>query len=165
MTTGFKWRETLEALQSFKVEFILIGGLAANLHGSPTVTMDIDICQSRSPANLEHLAACLRSLQARLRGVEDDIPFQLDAETLRAGDSFTFTTLNGGLDCLGTPLGTAGYEDLAKNAVEMKLGGSALRVASLDDLIRMKRAANRPKDRVELEILGALREEVARRQT
>jgi len=165
MTSGFRWRETLEALDSFGVEFILIGGLAANLHGSPTVTMDIDICQSRSPANLENLAGCLRSLEARLRGVDDDVPFLLDAATLEAGDSFTCITVNGSLDCLGTPLGTTGFDDLAKNAVPMKLGDSLLRVSSLDDLIRMKRAAARPKDRVEVEILGALRQALAEGQT
>lgn len=159
--SGFKWRETFEALDGFGVRFILIGGLAANLHGSPSVTFDIDICHERSMANLEKLADCLRSLQARLRGVDDEVPFLMDAKTLRAGDTFTFSTVNGPLDCLATPAGTDGFDDLASNAVKMHLGAIELRVASLDDLIRMKRAAGRPKDRVELEILGALREVIA----
>lgn len=73
----------------------------------------------------------------------------------------TFDTDFGALDILATPSGTSGFEDLAANAVEVELGGGlVVPVASLDDLIRMKRAAGRPKDRVELEILGALRDEI-----
>jgi hypothetical protein len=157
----FRWGETLEGLDGFGVEFILIGGLAANLHGSPSVTMDIDICHERSMPNLEKLAECLRFLEARLRGVDEDVPFLVEAESLRAGDSFTFSTVNGSLDCLGTPAGTDGYADLERNAVPMHLDSLEIGVASLDDLMRMKRAAGRPKDRVELEILGALRQEIA----
>jgi hypothetical protein len=64
---------------------------------------------------------------------------------------------------LATPSGTAGYDDLAANAAEAVLDDDlVVPVASLDDLIRMKRAAGRPKDRVELEILGALRDEISR---
>lgn len=104
----------------------------------------------------------MRELGATLRGVEPGLPFQLDASTLALGGSFTFATDAGALGCLGTPAGTGGYRDLARQAVAFEIEGLSVRVASLDDLIRMKRAAGRPKDRVELEILGALCDEIDR---
>jgi hypothetical protein len=91
------------------------------------------------------------------------LPFQLDARTLLAGDSFTFVTDAGDFDLLGTPEGTGGYEDLARTAVKTDLDGLVVLVASIDDLIRMKKAAGRPKDLIELEVLGALRDEIDRR--
>ena len=89
------------------------------------------------------------------------MPFSLDAKTLAAGDHFTFVTDLGDLDCLGIPAGTLGYDDLMKSAVDVDLDGLVVAVASIDDLIRMKRAAGRPRDLAELEILGALRDESA----
>ena len=89
------------------------------------------------------------------------LPFSLDAKTLAAGDHFTFVTDLGDLDCLGIPAGTLGYDDLMKSAVDVDLDGLVVAVASIDDLIRMKRAAGRPRDLAELEILGALRDESA----
>ncbi|HLG00234.1 MAG TPA: hypothetical protein VI916_07175 [Acidimicrobiia bacterium] len=145
---------------SHQVAFVVIGGVAAGLLGSPMVTFDIDICYARDPENLERLAAALQELHATLRGVDDDVPFLLDAETLRAGDCFTFSTDVGPLDILGTPAGSRGYEDLIAGAVEMDVGGFTIMVTSIDDLIRMKRAAGRPKDLLAIEELEALREEI-----
>ena len=143
-----------------EVRFVLIGGLAARLHGSPTVTLDVDICPARDEENLKSLVEALQSIDAKLRGVEEEVPFLLDTKSLSRGANFTFTTTIGALDVMGEPAGTQGYEDLAPNAVEMNIDGMTVLVASLDDLMRMKEAAARPKDRIELEILGALRDEV-----
>jgi hypothetical protein len=142
------------------VRYVLIGGLAAALRGSPSVTQDVDVCYARDPDNLERLARALAEANAALRGAPEGIPFRLDARTLAAGDSFTFTTDDGPLDVIATPAGTAGYDDLAANADTTLAFDEEFLVASLDDLIRMKRAAGRPKDRIELEILGALRDEI-----
>lgn len=157
----FDAKRALEALTDQGVRFVLIGGLAANVHGSHHVTLDVDICYARDRANLELLAVALRTLQARFRGAPSDVPFLLDARTLEAGDSFTFSTDAGPLDCLGTPAGTTGFVALDANAIEARIHGMKLRVAALEDLIRMKRVAGRPKDLVMLEELGALREETA----
>jgi hypothetical protein len=151
--------EILRVLDRHGVGFVLIGGIAARLHGSPSVTVDLDICYDRSPDNLERLAAALVELGAKLRGVDDEVPFLLDARTLRAGSNFTFNTTAGPFDVLGSPAGTAGYDELAANAEQVDIGGVVAPVADLDDLIRMKLAAGRPKDRIEAEVLGALREE------
>jgi hypothetical protein len=149
----------IRVLQRHGVRFVLIGGLGARLQGSPTVTNDTDLCYDRSPDNLERLAAALRQLGARLRGAPEDVPFDLDAATLAAGDHFTFTSKAGNLDCLGTPAGAAGFDDLAGGATSFDVEGSTVLVASIDDLIRMKRAAGRPKDLIEIEVLAAVRDE------
>ncbi len=151
----------LRRLRAHGVKFVLIGGLAAKAHGSPTMTVDIDVCYARDRDNLERLAALLGELGTVLRGAPPDLPFHPDRKTLERGDVLTFTTDFGDLDILGTPAGVSGFGELDANADEAELeDGLVVRVASLDDLIRMKRAAGRPKDRVELEILGALRDEI-----
>jgi hypothetical protein len=150
----------LRVLTGHQVAFIVIGGVAARAHGSPSLTRDLDICYERSRPNLEQLARALQELHATLRGAPPDLSFRLDARTLAAGDSFTFSTDAGDLDCLGTPTGTSGYPDLVRNAEDVTLGDLVVKMVGLDDLIRMKRAAGRPKDRVEVEILGALRDEI-----
>lgn len=147
-------------LVDHEVAFVIIGGVAAQLLGAPTVTFDLDICYARDEANRQRLARALTALDARLRGpnVPDDLPFVLDAETFRDGGHFTLATSAGSLDVLGFPAGTDGYEDLAATAVEMEIEGMTVRVAALDDLMRMKRAAGRIQDRLALEYLAALRD-------
>lgn len=163
MTAPFDPLRALRALAAHEVRYVMIGGLGARLRGSPSVTNDLDLCYARDTENLERLALVLRELHAALRGVEDDVPFQVDAATLAAGDHFTFWTDAGALDILGTPAGTSGFEQLARRATVHEIEGLSVPVAALDDLIAMKRAAGRPKDLVEIEILSALRDEIAGR--
>ncbi len=145
------------------MRYVLIGGLAAITHGAPLITQDIDACYARDDQNLRRIAAALVEVNSELRGADPGLPVRLDAKTLRAGDAFTFTTDIGWLDLLGTPAGTTGYEDLARTADTFDLFGYRVLVASVDDLIRMKRAAGRPKDLLALEELGALRDELSDR--
>jgi hypothetical protein len=151
---------TLRTLVDHRVRFVLIGGYAGALRGSPIITGDVDICYARDDDNLQRLAAALEALESRLRGAPPDVPFQLDAAALRAGDHFTLTTTAGSLDCLGTPAGAEGFADLDASATDEDLDGLVIRVASLDDLIRMKRAAGRPADLIAVEWLSALRDEL-----
>lgn len=160
MPAPFDPLRLLEGLEGHGVRFVVVGGIAARLLGSPTVTRDLDICYARDPDNLTALAGLLVELHAHLRGAEPGLPFQLDARTLRAGDTFTLETDAGDLDLLGSPAGTDGFADLARGASRTDLGGIDVMVASVDDLIRMKRAAGRPKDLIEVEVLGALRDEL-----
>jgi hypothetical protein len=150
----------LRALVDHDVRFVLVGGYAAALRGSPMMTGDVDICPARDRRNLVRLAEALRSLHARLRGAPADAPFLLDRRALEAGDHFTFATDAGPIDCLGTPAGTDGFADLDASATDEDLDGLVVRVASLDDLIRMKRASDRPQDRIAVEWLSALRDEL-----
>ncbi|MDP9467645.1 MAG: hypothetical protein M3P32_02735 [Chloroflexota bacterium] len=149
-----------ETLNRHGVRYVVIGGIAARLLGSPTVTRDLDICYARDADNLRTLATALKELHPELRGAELGLPFQLDARTLRAGDNFTLETDAGDLDLMGTPAGSDGYADLVRSATRLDLGGVEVLVAAIDDLIRMKRAAGRPKDLIEVEVLGALRDEL-----
>lgn len=124
---------------------------------SPTTSTSALTAQ---PTTSDASLSVLAELGAKLRGVDDDVPFRLDAKTLAAGQNFTFMTDVGPLDVLGLPAGISNFDELAVNATTFDLGeGLTVAVCDLDDLIRMKRAAGRPKDRIELEVLGAVREE------
>jgi hypothetical protein len=166
MTFVFDPDRILWVLHRREVRFVVIGGLAGNLLGTADITNDLDICYARDRDNLERLAEALKELGARLRVTREpdaDLPFQLDATTLANGDSFTFATDAGDFDILGTPRGTHGFEDLDAGAADLDLGeGLVVRVASIDDLMRMKRASARAKDLLQLEHLGALRDEIKR---
>jgi hypothetical protein len=155
----------LEVVLRHGVRFVLIGGLAAQAHGSPSLTGDLDICYARDRDNLERLAAALAELTAARRGLPPDAPRMppMDAQTLRAGGLFTLTTRYGNFDILADPDPGFDYERLLERAITTVVHGAQVHIASLADLIEMKRAAGRPKDRIELEILGALREELDRR--
>lgn len=161
MTGPFDPLALLSVLRRHGVPFIVIRGFAGNVWRSPTVTNDLDICYDRSTdAARASLVAALEELGAWPREWPEGVPFALDERTIRLGDTFTFETKFGNLDCLATPGGTTGYSDLARNARSLDLGGGlAAKFTSLDDLMRMKRAASRPKDRIELEVLAALAEE------
>ena len=145
-----------EHLQRHRVEFIVLGGQAAALFGSPIPTYDVDLCYRRTPDNLRHLATALVELHPTLRGAPPDLPFRVDAESLALGANFTFNTDLGPLDLLGwvEPLGT--YDDLVGRAERFQLGAIHLLVVSLDDLLTVKRHLQRPKDRAALVQLEAI---------
>jgi hypothetical protein len=152
----------LASLVDGGVRFIVVGGIAAQSHGSPMMTGDLDICFDRDRQNLERLAAVLVGLAAVRRGMPDGVEAPIDARALRAGQTFTLTTRLGDLDLLGAPDPGFDFATLARGAVRFEYEGSHVLMAGLDDLIAMKRAAGRPKDLLALEILGALREEIDR---
>jgi hypothetical protein len=145
-----------ELLHSHGVEFAVIGGQAAVLHGAPIPTYDVDLSYRRSKENLERLAAALRTLHPTLRGAPPDLPFQLDAQSLALGANFTFNTSAGPLDLLGwvEPLGT--YDDFISRTTIIDVAGLTLHVISLEDLIAVKRHLGRPKDRLVLVQLEAI---------
>ena len=161
----FQPQEILRRLVDADVQFIVIGGLAAQAHGSTSLTRDLDICFARDRANLDRLAAVLQDLAAIRRGLPADAPRTppLDPRTLRAASLFTLETRFGPFGLLAQPDPGLDYEMLLPASEEAEIAGVRVRFAGLDDLIAMKRAAGRPKDRIELEILGALREEIDRR--
>lgn len=151
--------EILRALSEADVRFVLIGGLASQVHGSPSLTLDVDICFDLESDNLRRLAAVLSGLAAVRRDLPAGVVAPLDDRALRAGDVFTLRTRFGDLDLLAHPDPGLDHRTLVEHSIEAEILGVRVRVASLDDLMAMKRAAGRPKDRIELEILGALREE------
>jgi predicted nucleotidyltransferase len=145
------------------VEFIIVGGQAEALMGSPRVTYDVDLCYRRTPDNLERLATALSTLDLSLRGAPPDLKFRLDAQALALGQNYTFE-VDGEypLDFLAylEPIGT--YEDLLPHVETVSIGGRPTHVIGLDDLIRIKRHIGRPKDReslLQLEAIKRLREQ------
>lgn len=140
-----------------EVDFVVIGGVAVVVQASPRFTRDLDISYATDTANLERLGTLLVSLDARLRGVEDDVPFTPDAHTLRHTQMLTLTTRDGDLDLLLNPPGSPGYPALRRHADIVDLDGDSVRIASLEDLIEMKRAAGRPQDDIDIESLEAAR--------
>jgi len=145
----FQPRPIFRKLLEHQVDFVLIGGMAGIARGSSYPSYDIDIAYARDADNLERLAEALQDLGATLRGAPRDIPFQLDAKTLKAGSHFTFETPHGSLDVLSDPSGVPSYEKLKAGAGEpAEIEGEAMLVASLDHLIAMKEASARTKDKL-----------------
>jgi hypothetical protein len=152
----------LGRLHDSGVAFILVGGVAARAHGSARLTQDVDICYARDAANLERLAAALRPLRPYLRGAPPGLPFEWSDATLAAGLNFTLTTSAGDIDLFGEIIGGGSYADLEPHCVELVIFGRPTRVLGLPWLIRVKRAAGRPKDLEVIAELEALGEEIDR---
>lgn len=154
---SFRPARLLRELAEGGVDFVVIGGFAAITHGGVRLTNDLDIAYSGEPDNLERLGRVLVELDARLRGVPDDVPFVPDARTLRDVRVLTLQTAHGLVDVLAEPAGAPDYARLREAAQVVDLDGVEVRVAALDHLLAMKRAAGRPKDLADIAELQALR--------
>ena len=162
-TREFRPQDILAVLDRHRVEYVLVGGLAAVLHGSAHVTTDVDVVPEDGRANLRRLSDALKELQARIRvtGEPGGVPFDHSAESLARVQVWNLVTDLGDLDITFVPSGTQGYADLQRDAVVMTVRGVEVPVASLADVIRSKEAASRPRDRA---VLPALRELLTRQQ-
>lgn len=156
----FRPTELIGALARAGVDFVVIGGVAVVVQASPRFTRDLDISYATDSANLDRLGALLIAVGARLRGIEEDLPFTPDARTLRHAHMLTLSTRHGDLDLLVDPPGSSGYPALRRHADIVDLDGHSVRIASLEDLIEMKRAAGRPQDETDLESLEVARSRI-----
>ena len=157
MSTAFE--KLLPVLVRGQVEFILVGGVAAILHGSARLTYDVDVVYARTADNLKHLAAALKPYTPYLRGAPPGLPFSLDERTLRNGLNFTLTTALGDLDLLGEVVGGGGFPQLRPHSFQVQAFDVQFRCVDLPTLISLKRAAGRPKDLEALAELQALLQE------
>ncbi len=141
------------------VSFVLIGALGARLYGFPRVTADADITPAASADNVARLAAALRDLDARVYtdGIPEGLPFDCSPVMLSRSALWNLVTNAGRVDIAFRPAGTDGYDDLVRDAEAFEVFGISLRVASLDAIIRSKRAANRPKDGPDVIMLEKIR--------
>lgn len=155
----------LRALHDGGVRFILVGGVAARAHGSARVTQDLDVSYDRSETNLERIVAALRPHEPYLRGAPRGLPFQWSVATLRAGLNFTLTTRVGDIDLLGEIVGGGTYHDLVNHTITVTIFGRETKLLDLPWLIRVKRAAGRPKDLEVIAELEALQEEAGGART
>lgn len=168
MPAELRPRALLEHLSRHGVDYVVIGGIAAVMHGSERNTFDLDVCPAQDPVNLKILGVALLDIDARLRGIDEDIPFVPDGRTLGSVEILTLDTALGPLDLVMRPPGAVSYDVLRRGAERMDTGGVAVLVASLEDLIGMKTESDRPKDREDverLESLALLRRRLARRAT
>ena len=158
--TDFK--ALLRALSDSGVEFILVGGAAATVHGSTRLTVDVDAVYRRTSENIERLVLALTPYHPYLRGAPPGLPFRWDGPTIKRGLNFTLTTDIGDVDLLGEITGGGGYDDLAAATLGIRVFGVECRCLTLDKLIEVKRAAGRPKDFEAIAELEAIREQRAR---
>jgi hypothetical protein len=156
------YRKALETLRDGRVRFIVIGGFAATAHGSTQLTNDLDVVYARSGEDIARLAAALAPHSPYLRGVPPGLPFKFDAPTIKRGLNFTLDTDFGPLDLLGEATGGGTYEALLPHTVTLELFGGPCSCVDLPTLIRLKRAAGRPKDILALAELEALLEASAK---
>jgi hypothetical protein len=150
------YRRAIDVLRGGGVRFIVIGGVAATAHGSTQLTNDLDVVYARGAADIERLAATLAAHHPYLRGVPPGLPFRFDAATIKMGLNFTLDTDFGPLDLLGEATGGGTYEALQGHTVTLDLYGGPCLCVDLPTLIRLKRAAGRPKDILALAELEAI---------
>lgn len=148
-------------LSTAGVEYIVVGGTAATIHGSARLTRDLDLVYRRTPDNLRRLVAALAPHHPYLRGAPPDLPFRRDEDALGRGLNFTLATALGDIDLLGEVAGGGTYDALAPHCAVVRVFGVECLCPSLDTLIRIKRAAGRPKDLEAVAELETLREEKA----
>lgn len=136
----------IQRLRGADARFVLVGGFAATVLGSPRTTIDLDIVYARDAENLARLAQVLEPLSPYLRGAPPGLPFRLDVDTLSRGLNFTLTTTLGDLDLLGEVAGGGNYQALLPHSTRIRVFDTDVDVVTLRQLIHLKRAAGRPKD-------------------
>lgn len=139
-----------------EIECVIVGGLAATIHGSARLTQDVDFVYARNRTNVGRLVAALKPYSPYLRGAPPGLPFEWSEATIARGLNFTLTTALGDIDLLGEITGGGDYRALLPHSVDVEMFGCRCRCLDLPGLIRSKRAAGRPKDMEALAELEAL---------
>ena len=146
----------VECLDRHRVSYVVIGGVAAMLQDVPIEeTLDVDVVPERTARNLKALANALREMEARLRmpGDPEGVEIPLDERTFKGVSTLTFVTRFGPFDVLFEPAGASDYRQLSDRAAVLERFGAEVRVASIEDLVSMKRATGREKDAAHLSLL------------
>ncbi len=151
--------KVLQVLAQNQVAYVLVGGVAATVHGSARLTQDIDLLYQRSPDNIRRLVRALEPYRPYLRGAPVGLPFQWDEQTVQQGLNFTLTTAIGDIDLFGELIGGGTFEKLVAHTIHLHVFGVECACLDLEHLITVKRAAGRPKDLETIAELEALREE------
>lgn len=117
------FEKALVLLADSQVRFVIVGGLAATIHGSAYATFDLDFCYARDAENFSRMARALQPLRPRPRGAPEDLPFRLDEETLKRGLNFTLTTDPGDIDLLGEVAGVGAYAAASEASMPSSCSG------------------------------------------
>jgi hypothetical protein len=154
----------LRVLAEHGVEFVVVGGIAVQTHGYVRPTRDLDIIPRPDLVNLSRLGEALAELDSRLYRTQRPLDMT-DPQILKRAALVPLVTTYGRLDIMNIE-STAGklgrYSDLRERAIDVDLGTLRVAVMGLDDLIRMKKAAGREQDRIDIGALTALDEDLAR---
>jgi len=156
--------QIIPPLVKAKIDFILIGGMAAILHGSARVTFDVDLVYSRTHENIARIAAALAPYRPYARDAPPNLPFTWDVQTIRNGLNFTLTTRVGDIDLFGEVASGETYKDLLVHSFDIDVFGVRFKCVDLPTLIRIKEAAGRRKDREAIAELRVLLEESEKKQ-
>ncbi len=155
VVTAFDPLGLIGVLNEHLVDFVVAGGFAAGVQGAVWVTIDLDIAYSRERGNLTRLATALTALDAQPVGLPVGVAIKLDARALTAADVWTLWTRLGRLDLMSEPAPGLTFQALRDRARTIE-GRETYRVASINDLVAMKRHAGRPKDIAHLDILATV---------
>lgn len=150
----------LKILLENKIEFVLVGGLAATLHGSSVVTQDLDVCCSLSPDNIKKLKTCLAPYHPVHRMMPQKLSFldiPKEGESLR---NLYLETDLGVLDVLGSITGIGDFKTVTKQSIEVELFGVPCRVLSMEALIKAKDAMGRDKDKAVIKELTIIKQKL-----
>jgi len=152
----------LERLDDAGIEFVLVGGYAAVLHGSSALTRDVDVCAVLTPENIEKLRGAFRDDHPvhRLSVLRHSF-FDEPRPGIALNHLYLHTDL-GTLDLLSSITGVGDFERVARDAVDIDLFGRRVRAISLDDLIAAKETLGREKDLLVAKELRAVREKLRR---
>ena len=152
------FQRAITVLCDARVQFVVVGGVAATLHGSASVTYDLDICYSRERSNLTRLASALAPFRPSPRGLPSGLPFVWDEVTLSNATILTLQTTLGEIDLLAEIAGLGDYAEVKTRSIAVQAFGRQLFVLDLPNLIKAKRAAGRAKDLAALPELEGLDE-------
>lgn len=147
----------IRALHDSGLRFVIVGGLAMRMHGSANLTQDVDVLYPHDQEGIRLLVLALQPFHPKLRGAPDDLPFKWDAIAFGHTFNFTLSTSLGAVDVLAHVPGVPDFDGVWQRSVEMDAYGMKVRVASIDDLIEMKKASGRPRDLGHLAELEALK--------
>jgi hypothetical protein len=155
-------RELFRVLAEHGVDYLVIGGVAAQVHGRRRTTMDLDVTPAPDPENFERLAAALVALDAHPVELGPSAPIPT-AEQLRVAPVVpSLTTRHGELHILNEVPGATAYAGMRARALAIDLDGIAMRIIGVDDLIRMKQTTARPSDIEDIEALTTIARREAR---
>jgi hypothetical protein len=156
----FDARELFRALARHEVDYLTIGGIAVQAHGGQRLTQDLDVAIAASTDNVTRLAGALVELDARILGPDgqrsQSVP---SAPLLASSDQWHLITVHGPLDILTLPAHLGSFEEIRARAHEVPLGDLSIPIVHRDDLVKMKRAAGRPQDLADIQLLESLGQE------
>ncbi|MGO9788840.1 MAG: hypothetical protein ACLP8S_04710 [Solirubrobacteraceae bacterium] len=151
---SFDAERIFEVLAEHRVDYVVVGGVAVQVHGHVRMTNDLDLIPAPNRANLNRLAGALRELKARVLNPGSE-NLDINASMLPRATLWQLSTKLGDIDLLHDAPGAASFDELRSRSLLVALGANEIPVAGRDDLIRMKRAAGRP---IDLEDIAALTE-------